>query len=476
MPRCGNLWHSAPVTAKRSAAVVASPRQDKPRIQGSLRVGPDRLEALAARVVTGGPRLRVPVAMPFTGEVLGEVPRCKPEDVPPGLRARLAGAGEWAETPLAERVKPFLRFHDLTPRAPGRDPRPHPARVPARPACTPSKRSSTRALVGRATTRCTRAELPRAGSGARAPCPGSPTPTSTASRRASSASIAPWNYPLILAISDAIPALLAGNAVVDQARPADAVHRALGASTCCDEAGLPEDLFQVSSPATARARPPAHRSTATTSPFTGSTAHRHAHRAPGRRAAHRLLARAGRQEPDDRPRRRRPRRGGRAARCAAASPAPASSASRSSASTSTSRSTTASWSGSSTRPRRCGSAPASTTPSTSARSSRPRSSQGRGARARRGQEGRHRGSRRPGTAGPRPLLLRADDPDRRDAGDDALRRRDLRPGGRGLPVRHRPRGRRARQRTRRYGLNASIWTRDTSQGPATRDAHRRPAR
>jgi len=56
--------------------------------------------------------------------------------------------------------------------------------------------------------------------------------------------IAPWNYPLTLAITDAIPALLAGNAVV--LKPASNTPlTALWIARLLDEAGLPENLFNV---------------------------------------------------------------------------------------------------------------------------------------------------------------------------------------------------------------------------------------
>ena len=56
--------------------------------------------------------------------------------------------------------------------------------------------------------------------------------------------IAPWNYPLTLTVSDAIPALLAGNAVV--VKPDEATSLiALRARELLVEAGLPADLFQV---------------------------------------------------------------------------------------------------------------------------------------------------------------------------------------------------------------------------------------
>ncbi|HLA63753.1 MAG TPA: succinic semialdehyde dehydrogenase, partial [Rhodothermales bacterium] len=56
--------------------------------------------------------------------------------------------------------------------------------------------------------------------------------------------IAPWNYPLTMAITDALPALLAGNAVV--LKPAEQTPlTALLAATLADEAGLPEGLLTV---------------------------------------------------------------------------------------------------------------------------------------------------------------------------------------------------------------------------------------
>jgi succinate-semialdehyde dehydrogenase/glutarate-semialdehyde dehydrogenase len=56
--------------------------------------------------------------------------------------------------------------------------------------------------------------------------------------------ISPWNYPLVLTISDAIPAFLAGNAVVlkpDSQTP----FSALWAADVLAEAGLPDGLFQI---------------------------------------------------------------------------------------------------------------------------------------------------------------------------------------------------------------------------------------
>src|SRR3954451_8414254 len=56
--------------------------------------------------------------------------------------------------------------------------------------------------------------------------------------------IAPWNYPITLSVSDAVPALAAGNGVVckpDSQTP----FSALWGFALLEEAGLPSDLVQV---------------------------------------------------------------------------------------------------------------------------------------------------------------------------------------------------------------------------------------
>lgn len=56
--------------------------------------------------------------------------------------------------------------------------------------------------------------------------------------------IAPWNYPLTLAASDAMPALMAGNAVILRPDPRTALT-ALWVAEQFHAAGIPRDLFQV---------------------------------------------------------------------------------------------------------------------------------------------------------------------------------------------------------------------------------------
>lgn len=56
--------------------------------------------------------------------------------------------------------------------------------------------------------------------------------------------IAPWNYPLTLALADVLPALVAGNAVVLKPDPQTSLT-ALWAAAALAEAGLPDDVLQV---------------------------------------------------------------------------------------------------------------------------------------------------------------------------------------------------------------------------------------
>jgi succinate-semialdehyde dehydrogenase/glutarate-semialdehyde dehydrogenase len=70
------------------------------------------LERLADRVTVVGPRARQTVIMPFTGEPLGTVPACTPEDVRAAAGLARAAQQAWARRPVRERVAVLLRFHD----------------------------------------------------------------------------------------------------------------------------------------------------------------------------------------------------------------------------------------------------------------------------------------------------------------------------------------------------------------------------
>ena len=56
--------------------------------------------------------------------------------------------------------------------------------------------------------------------------------------------ISPWNYPLSLGAGDTIPALIAGNAVLQKADNQTALT-ALFALDLARRAGLPDDVWQI---------------------------------------------------------------------------------------------------------------------------------------------------------------------------------------------------------------------------------------
>jgi succinate-semialdehyde dehydrogenase/glutarate-semialdehyde dehydrogenase len=209
---------------------------------GSKRVDAARLDELARRVTTAGAeREPIEVENPATGQLLGTVPRCNPEDVAVAVdRARAAQAG-WRRTDWSQRRGILLRFHDLVL-----------ARQQELLDLIQLESGKARrhafeeiidvAVVARYYARTAERHLRthrRRGA----------LPLLTASWEHHHpvgvvGIITPWNYPLTLSISDAIPALAAGNAVVFKA-DSQTPFSALGALPLFEEAGLPRDVIQA---------------------------------------------------------------------------------------------------------------------------------------------------------------------------------------------------------------------------------------
>lgn len=204
-------------------------------------VTPERLERLAARVDAEESETSLVVRTPITDEPLASVPAATATDVSTAVeRAREAGEG-WAATPVEERAEVIERFGDLvtanreelqdvvqleTGKA-----RIHAFEelldVPA----TCSYYAGTAAEVI--------ADDPRDGA-----FPLVSDAVVTHDPLGVVGVISPWNYPLTLSMTDAIPALMAGNAVVckpDERTP----FVALALAELLEEAGLPADVFQV---------------------------------------------------------------------------------------------------------------------------------------------------------------------------------------------------------------------------------------
>ncbi len=213
-----------------------------PPATGSDRIDSTRLEALARRATTAAAaREPLEVEKPYTGELLGVVPRCTPDDVAAAVQRARAAQAAWKSSAFAERKRILLRFHDLVL-----------ARQDEILDLLQLESGKARkhafeevldvAITARYYANTAKRHLkPRRRRGAL------PLLTATWEHHhpvGVVGIIAPWNYPLTLSISDAIPALAAGNGVV--LKPdAQTPFSALWGAALLDEAGLPADLLAV---------------------------------------------------------------------------------------------------------------------------------------------------------------------------------------------------------------------------------------
>ncbi len=195
-----------------------------------------------AKVVTAAPhRPTQDSHAPFDGSVVGAVPVCTGEDVVHAVRRARAAQQTWASVGLQERRAVFLRYHDLLLERQAQvldivQTETGKARISA------FEELADVALTSRYYANTAVKHLrPARRQGA---LPGLTRTTERHVPVGVVGIISPWNYPLSLAVSDAIPALLAGNGVVlkpDTQTP----FTALVAVELLVEAGLPRDLFQV---------------------------------------------------------------------------------------------------------------------------------------------------------------------------------------------------------------------------------------
>jgi len=207
----------------------------------TLRPGRAELDRLAARVAVAPGRELKAVASPLTGEVIGEVPIGTAEDVAAAMAEARRVQQRWAATPPKQRAKVLLRYHDLVLEKQdelldliqlenGK------ARVWA------FEEIMDQALTARYYAR-TAPRLLRPKRRLTA-MPGLVSATEHHLPKGVVGVIAPWNYPLVLALSDALAALAAGNAIVikpDTQTP----FTSLRAFELLEEAGLPKGLVQI---------------------------------------------------------------------------------------------------------------------------------------------------------------------------------------------------------------------------------------
>ncbi|MCW2855629.1 MAG: putative aldehyde dehydrogenase [Marmoricola sp.] len=198
------------------------------------------LTRYAAQVFTTGDEVARSVA-PFTGEPLPAVPQSSAADVAlAASRGRVAQVG-WAARPASERAGIALRFGelliaerdklvDLVQRETGKS-RIH-AGIEALGVATVAAHYGAES-AGYLAARSVRSGVP-----------GVVQARVTRHPKGLVGVIAPWNYPLFLAVGDVIPALIAGNAVLSKA-DSQAPLTLLAARDLAIRAGVPADVWQV---------------------------------------------------------------------------------------------------------------------------------------------------------------------------------------------------------------------------------------
>ncbi len=202
---------------------------------------PELRRHLTALVSASGGAPPVTTHAPFSGSVLVQLPQSTPADVVQAAeRARLAQR-EWMARRVTDRAAVFLRLHDLV--LDSRD-----ELMDLIQAENGKARRDAFLEVGDIAVTCryyarTAASIlePKRRSGL---IPGLTAVEELRHPKGIVTIISPWNYPLSLGAGDTIPALLAGNAVVQKADNQTALT-ALFALDLAQRAGLPDDLWQI---------------------------------------------------------------------------------------------------------------------------------------------------------------------------------------------------------------------------------------
>lgn len=196
---------------------------------------------LTSHVSHSGTAPTVTTLAPFSGRQIAELPQSSPDDVVAAAERARVAQRDWAARPIAERAAVFLRLHDLV-----LDHRNELMDVVQ--AENGKARRDAFLEVGDIAITCryyarTAARL-LAPSSRAGLIPGLTAVEELRHPRGVVTVISPWNYPLSLAAGDSIPALLAGNAVLQKADNQTALT-ALFALDLARRAGVPEDLWQV---------------------------------------------------------------------------------------------------------------------------------------------------------------------------------------------------------------------------------------
>ncbi|MFC9729184.1 succinic semialdehyde dehydrogenase [Streptomyces roseolus] len=231
-----------PAPAARPAAPAGATNPVAPAPVGARTaadvVTPELVARLTRGVVGSG---RTANHTPFTGAKLADLPEATPEDVAEAFDRARAAQAAWAATPVRARAAVLLRFHDLVlarqsevldliQLETGK------ARLHAH------EEVLAVAVAARHYGRKASSYLrPKRHTGV---VPTLTKVTELRQPRGVVGQIAPWNYPFELSVGDALPAFVAGNALVMKPDTETALT-ALWARELLIEAGLPAEVFQV---------------------------------------------------------------------------------------------------------------------------------------------------------------------------------------------------------------------------------------
>jgi len=202
---------------------------------------PEVVAPLVARLVTSSTSGTHRSVLPFTGAPLASFPTSSPADVERAVERARAAQRSWARVPVAERARVLRDFGALVlaEQSDGLD--------LVQMESGKSRRSAFEEVADLAIlTRHYAVRGPRYLADRRVPGM-LPVLTGTRVHRRPVGVVgvvAPWNYPLTLAFAEAVPALLAGNAVVLKPDPQTTLTALWGAELL-ERAGLPADLLLV---------------------------------------------------------------------------------------------------------------------------------------------------------------------------------------------------------------------------------------
>lgn len=219
-------------------SVISDPELDP---TATYAVDPARVRRLTGRVVCGPHPEQHITHTPMTGAPLASLPLSTPADVDVAVRSAAAAQRSWARTSMAHRERILLRVHDLV----------LDRQVELLDLIQLESGKARRHAFEEVldTAICAR-HYARVAAGLLAPrrhLGALPLLTQSVEHRRPKGVVgivSPWNYPLSLAITDALPALMAGNAVV--LRPdLQASLSALAGVALLAEAGLPDGVLQV---------------------------------------------------------------------------------------------------------------------------------------------------------------------------------------------------------------------------------------